>query len=234
MSETFIVPLGSRKDVNQPVSGPLTDTQLRATAVPVSLSSDIQIGAVELKNGADDTRATITVANALKVDGSAVTQPVSAASLPLPSGASTAALQTQPGVDIGDVTINNASGASAVNIQDGGNSITVDGTVTANPTTALTVGTHANAWNAAVTRVNGVSTAIDCQYVPFISIFGNLSGTSTLTVQYSQDNTNFYDVVSDNVVGGGNFGFDVISGARYVRLKSSLSVTATATIAGKN
>lgn len=36
------------------------------------------------------------------------------------------------GVDIGDVTINNASGGSAVNIQDGGNSITVDGTVTAN------------------------------------------------------------------------------------------------------
>lgn len=35
----------------------------------------------------------------------------------------------QPGVDIGDVTINNAAGASAVNIQDGGNSITVDGTV---------------------------------------------------------------------------------------------------------
>jgi len=35
----------------------------------------------------------------------------------------------QPGVDIGDVTVNNASGAAAVNIQDGGNSITVDGTV---------------------------------------------------------------------------------------------------------
>jgi hypothetical protein len=37
----------------------------------------------------------------------------------------------QPGVDIGDVTINNGSGGSAVNIQDGGNSITVDGTVSA-------------------------------------------------------------------------------------------------------
>lgn len=37
-----------------------------------------------------------------------------------------------PGVDIGDVTVNNAAGASAVNIQDGGNSVTVDGTVTAN------------------------------------------------------------------------------------------------------
>lgn len=61
--------------------------------LPVSISSDIEIGAVELKNGTDDTRATVTASNALKVDGSAVTQPVSAASLPLPSGASTAAKQ---------------------------------------------------------------------------------------------------------------------------------------------
>ena len=41
-------------------------------------------------------------------------------------------LGANSGVDIEDVTINNAAGASAVNIQDGGNSITVDGTVTAN------------------------------------------------------------------------------------------------------
>ena len=39
-------------------------------------------------------------------------------------------LGANSGVDIGDVTINNAGGASAVNIQDGGNTITVDGTVT--------------------------------------------------------------------------------------------------------
>ena len=45
----------------------------------------------------------------------------------------------QPGVDIGDVTINNAAGASAVNIQDGGNTITVDGTVTIN---AIPAGTN--------------------------------------------------------------------------------------------
>ncbi len=32
----------------------------------------------------------------------------------------------QPGTDIGDVTVNNAAGAAAVNIQDGGNSITID------------------------------------------------------------------------------------------------------------
>lgn len=40
-------------------------------------------------------------------------------------------LGANSGVDIGDVTINNAAGAAAVNIQDGGNSITIDGTVTA-------------------------------------------------------------------------------------------------------
>lgn len=46
-------------------------------------------------------------------------------------------LGSNSGVDIGDVTINNASGASAVNIQDGGNTITVDGTITANAGTNL-------------------------------------------------------------------------------------------------
>lgn len=51
-----------------------------------------------------------------------------------PSGAlsvdaSGSTLAANSGVDIGDVTINNAAGGSAVNIQDGGNSITVDGTV---------------------------------------------------------------------------------------------------------
>ena len=39
------------------------------------------------------------------------------------------------GNDIGDVTINNAAGAAAVNIQDGGNSITVDGAVDASGST---------------------------------------------------------------------------------------------------
>ena len=39
--------------------------------------------------------------------------------------------QANSGVDIGDVTVNNAVGAAAVNVQDGGNSLTVDGAVTA-------------------------------------------------------------------------------------------------------
>jgi hypothetical protein len=71
----------------------------------------------------------VDVTNTVTVDGSGVTQPISAASLPLPSGAATAANQLPDGHN---VTIDNASGAAAVNIQDGGNTITVDGTVTAN------------------------------------------------------------------------------------------------------
>lgn len=53
-------------------------------------------------------------------------------------------ISANSGVDIGDVTINNAAGASAVNIQDGGNSITVDGTVAA---------TQSGTWN--ITNVSG-------------------------------------------------------------------------------
>lgn len=75
---------------------------------------------------------------ALTVDGSGVTQPVSgtfwqatqpvsAASLPLPTGAATSAAQLPDGHN---VTIDNAAGAAAVNIQDGGNAITVDGSLT--------------------------------------------------------------------------------------------------------
>ena len=74
----------------------LTDAELRAVAVPVS--------------------GTFFQA----------TQPVSAAALPLPSGAATAALQLP---DSHNVTVDNAAGGAAVNIQDGGNTITVDGTV---------------------------------------------------------------------------------------------------------
>lgn len=89
----------------------------------------------------NDRGANVSATNALKVDGSAVTQPV--------SGSVTVS---------GAVSVSNAAGASAVNIQDGGNSITVDGTVALSagsavighvivdtaPSTVVTQGTAAN------------------------------------------------------------------------------------------
>jgi hypothetical protein len=81
------------------------------------------------------------------VDGSAVTQPVSGTfwQATQPVSGTVAATQSgtwilgaNSGVDIGDVTINNGAGASAVNIQDGGNSITVDGSVGITGTVTVT------------------------------------------------------------------------------------------------
>lgn len=86
---------------SQAVTGPLTDTQLRASPVPVSGSFTLPTGSATFAAQASgnaslasiDSKIT-TTANGVKVDGSAVTQPISAASLPLPSGAATSALQT--------------------------------------------------------------------------------------------------------------------------------------------
>lgn len=96
---------------------------------------DIEIGAVEIKNGADDTRATVTAANALKVDGSAVTQPVSgtvSVSEPVTVDGTVALSQTGNDNNV-DANITNATIAvtqsgtwDEVGINDSGNSITVD------------------------------------------------------------------------------------------------------------
>lgn len=102
------------------VDGPLTDVQLRATPVPISGTVTITDG-----SGPITVDGTVAATQSGTWNINNITGTVS-----LPTGAATAALQTQPGVDIGDVTINNAAGAAAVNIQDGGNSITVDGPLT--------------------------------------------------------------------------------------------------------
>jgi hypothetical protein len=65
------------------VTGPLTDTQLRASAVPVSLASAPTTAVTGPLTDAQ-LRAT-----RVPVDPSGVTSPVSAASLPLPTGAAT-------------------------------------------------------------------------------------------------------------------------------------------------
>lgn len=128
VSGTVIATPTGTQDVNivstisLPVTGPLTDTQLRATPVPIS-------GTVAVNNFPATQPVSGTVAVTQSTSPWVVSGTVTA-NLGTIDGVATAALQTQPGVDIGDVTINNTAGASAVNIQDGGNSITVDGTIT--------------------------------------------------------------------------------------------------------
>lgn len=73
-------------------------------------------------------------------------------------------LGANSGVDIGDVTINNASGGAAVNIQDGGNTITVDGTVAA---------TQSGTW------VLGANSGVDIGDVTI----NNAAGASAVNIQ---------------------------------------------------
>ncbi|MCC7159821.1 MAG: hypothetical protein IT281_09805 [Ignavibacteria bacterium] len=126
------------------VTGPLTDAQLRASPVPVSGSITATNSANGATGAAVPAQATqvggsdgtnliavkVSATGVVSVDGSAVTQPVSAAALPLPTGASTSALQTTGNsslssidgkivaVNTGAVTISAALPAGTNNIGD--------------------------------------------------------------------------------------------------------------------
>lgn len=95
------------------------------------------------------------------------------------------------------------------------------------------VGLHANAWNNATTGANGKSAAIDLEDCNKVTAFGNTSGATTLTLEVSQDRTNWY-AHPTTVAANGNFAQTWEIASRYARLSSSASVTATATVAAKN
>lgn len=112
--------------------------------------------------------------------------------------ASGSTLGANSGVDIGDVTINNGSGASAVNIQDGGNSITVDGTVTINEpkaSTASHTNVSASASNVTLLSSNanrlGATIYNDSTAVLYVKLGATASTTSFVTKLYQDD---YYEV----------------------------------------
>lgn len=88
--------------------------------------------------------AAVTAANALKVDGSAVTQPVSVATVPLPTGAATAAKQAALGTagsasaDV--ISVQGVASMTALKVDGSGVTQPVSGTVTANPAAVTTGG----------------------------------------------------------------------------------------------
>lgn len=103
---------------------------------------------------------------------------------------------------------------------------------TANP--ILVVGAQANAWSAVAAGIGATSTALDSQWATFCSAFGNVSAATTISVQVSSDNTNWYTSTTSQVLAGaGNFGFHYSPGARYSRLITSAAATITATLACK-
>lgn len=97
--------------------------------------------------------------------------------------------------------------------------------------------TIGNAWNNTATGVNGTSTAHSTTPITdnYVQGWGTVSGPTTITFQFSNDDFAF-DIVDGNSVtvpsAHPNFGlYDLVPiGKTSVRLKSSANVTATAQI----
>lgn len=115
---------------------------------------------------------------------------VLATDVALPAGTNAIGkLSANDGIDIGDVTINNAAGASAVNIQDGGNSITVDGTVSAAQSGNWSTRTQDGAGTAITSKTVGTNVGI--HVFPLsntVSEFvrNDYSSTNVTTAAYTQ------------------------------------------------
>lgn len=83
--------------------------------MPVDLGSTI----AALQDPANGNSLTISAAGAAKIDGSAVTQPVSAVSLPLPAGAATAAGLATLDTDLSTINANLTNGNAKGRLLDG-------------------------------------------------------------------------------------------------------------------
>lgn len=86
-------------------------------------------------------------------------------------------------------------------------------------------------WSNNLTGVNGVSLIADLSTVnqTNLTVFGSVNGATQIIVQFSNDGTNFYDSqYSYNQSASGDYGFNINSSPKYLRLKSTNSVTAYA------
>lgn len=110
-------------DINIKSGNPTTIAVTQGTATNLKAQAEVYQGG-----------AAVAIGNPLQVTlpaATVVTLTPPAAITGFATEATLSALNAKlvTGTDIGDVTINNGAGAAAVNIQDGGNAITVDGTV---------------------------------------------------------------------------------------------------------
>lgn len=176
-----VLPTGAATSANQQTDA-LTDTELRATPVPVS-------GTITV-----DTSLLATVA--AQTDKSQFTKLTDGSDTALitAAGEQNVIATAQPGVDIGDVTVNNASGGSAVNIQDGGNSITIDGTVALSAGAAV-IG-HVIADTGSTTAVTGNVTVVQATGTNLHAVID--TGSTTAVTQAT--GTNLHTVVDSGTI----------------------------------
>jgi hypothetical protein len=133
------------------------------------------------------------------------------------------------GTDIGDVTINNAGGGSAVNIQDGGNSITVDGTVNTVLEGLADIGNSSTTPLAAGATFTGVAIDIRDYSAINVAAFSNVSSASGgLRMEFSPDGINWDHVHTFNVTGNIGVSYAQAAELRYFRIVYINGATAQA------
>jgi hypothetical protein len=126
--------------------------------------------------------------------------------------------------DIGDVTINNAAGASAVNIQDGGNSITVDGTVAATQSGTWVLGSNSGVdiGDVTINNASGASAVNIQDGGNSITVDGTVAATQSGSWTVTTNTLDIVDLVDANIL---DTGVTVINGSAgaFVTLVASLA-----------
>ena len=245
---------GSTSGLN--VVGALTDTELRATAVPITgalTDTQLRASAVPITGALTDTQLRAT---AVPISGALTDTQLRATAVPV-SGSltcnagtnlNTSALALETGGNLDDIAGYLGTINASITACNTGN-VTVSSCVL--PTGASTEGTlssindilalhsvSGNLWTNATTTAGENSASIDLRYCKSISIMGLESTASpTLTLFASVDNSNWYNTgMTLMVVAGTDFyqAFNVNFNARYLRVQTNaICSDITVTVAGK-
>lgn len=156
---------GAFFQATQPVSGPLTDAQLRSAAVPISIASSIAVTGTFFQ----------------------ATQPISAAALPLPTGAASSAAQDTGNASLLSIDAKNPALVSG--------RVPVDGSEVTQPVDTIdTTATGALAALNAVLAVStagrsGAAIEVTGAFVGTIQFEGSLNGTTWTPINAVQAGT---------------------------------------------
>lgn len=177
-------------DVNVLSAPPVTGTVTANQGAPNSAANKWPVSITDGTN-----TASVSAANALKVDGSSVTQPISASSLPLPTGASTSVLQTSGNTSLASID------SHVPQLTLVGSALKVDGSAVTQPVSAVNLPLPTGAATSALqTSLNNKSASAFIN-VPFdetvITYVGATTNVSTVTYKLAGVTQNILTMMYD-------------------------------------
>lgn len=88
-----------------------------------------------------------------------------------------------------------------------------------------------NAWNNVATGASGLSNTIDLHGRYQIALIGSVNGATTLTIEATLDQINWY-ATNERIflVGSGDFHKTFVLPVPFLRIRSSLNITATVSV----